>query len=1127
MSSKRSWRALSLLLPLLLLGAAASAAQAQAILNGRVTSEAGAPIELANVYITEMNVSVVTDEEGRYTITIPAERVRGQGVILRARRIGFVAREVPILINQGTQTHDFALRQDVNRLTEIVVTGVSAGTEQRKVPFAVTTLSADEMPVASSNALSALQAKVPGAHIVNPSGRPGQAPSIVIRGPKSLDASGRGQGPLVIVDGIIMEGGTQDLNPHDIESIEIVKGAAGSSVYGSRAGAGVIQITTKSGRNAVPGVRFNVRNETGFSDIQGRYPTATRHTLMMDETATRFCINVSGQPACSRVVDFQDEALRVNEQGGDFALTPYPFTNDFGISNTPPRSHLKGYFQTGLWPVTFNPVDAAVTPGLYNQTNVDMQGRFGNTGFFASVSHQLEEGAIIGIEGDRRSSARINLDQSIGDDWNVQLTSYFARRQSDNSGSGNDFFRLTRQPLGANIVARDRFGRYFVRSNPLNQGGQNYNPVAYIEQTDNESKSDRYLGSMIARYTPLDWLQLEGTASLDRQSGNGFALNDRGFRTTSSGTANLGSTSASSFSDLAYNLGFSALARHEFTPDLLASLNARYTFERQDSESISASGSNIAIPGLRDLDMATESFGIGSGSSSVRAIGASLGGNVEYLERYIFDAVYRYDGSSLFGENERWAPYYRGSFAWRIAEEPFWPWSDAIDELKLRASIGTAGGRPSFSAQYETVSIGAGGSVSGNTLGNKDLKPETTTETEFGFDAEIMGRYGISMTYARAITKDQIFEVPVPTATGFGSQWRNAGTLDGRAWEVALTLPFVNRGDFNWTSRLSWDQTRTYIDELGVPAFFQSTSSSTFRYATGERIGNIYGKKFVTSCSELPAPFNTQCGPGQEFQHNDQGFVVWVGEGRSWTQGVTDNLWQATKPGCIVGGVGRTSFTGEVACEAEGGTVNTPWGVPELHWGMLIVRRDSLASPQLVNIGNTLPDYRLSMSHNVRWRKFSAFFLVDRSVGNSLMNEEIHWSLGDFMVAEQDQIGQTVESAKPIGYYWRAPRPDHSSGVGGFYDVLGANNHTVQDGSYTKLRELSLSYDIGQIPGLQFGEWAVTLTGRNLYTWTDFVGWDPEVGVGGGNLGSSAINAVASYQYPPRRTFTFTVNTRF
>ena len=147
MSSKRSWRAWSFVLSLVLVSASASAAHAQAILNGRVTSEAGAPIELANVYITEMNISVVTDEEGRYTITIPSERVRGQGVILRARRIGFIAREVPVLINQGTQTHDFALRQDVNRLTEIVVTGVSAGTEARKVPFAVTTINAEDMPV--------------------------------------------------------------------------------------------------------------------------------------------------------------------------------------------------------------------------------------------------------------------------------------------------------------------------------------------------------------------------------------------------------------------------------------------------------------------------------------------------------------------------------------------------------------------------------------------------------------------------------------------------------------------------------------------------------------------------------------------------------------------------------------------------------------------------------------------------------------------------------------------------------------------------------------------------------------------------------------------------------------------
>ena len=117
----------------------------------------------------------------------------------------------------------------------------------------------------------------------------------------------------------------------------------------------------------------------------------------------------------------------------------------------------------------------------------------------------------------------------------------------------------------------------------------------------------------------------------------------------------------------------------------------------------------------------------------------------------------------------------------------------AIDQFKFRAAVGTAGGRPSFSAQYEAFSIGTGGSITAQTLGNKDLKPETTLETEYGIDAELFHKYGLTLTYARDITTDQILPVPPSVSSGFSSQWKNAGTMDGRTWEVSLNVPLINK----------------------------------------------------------------------------------------------------------------------------------------------------------------------------------------------------------------------------------------------------------------------------------------------------------------------------------------------
>ena len=217
----RSLRGPQTLFVLALLAGGAAQAQAQnAVITGRVTSEQGQPLQGANVYITELNLSVGTNATGNYTITVPAARVSGQSVMLRARSVGFTPQSRQITIRAGAQTVDFSMRPDVTRLSEVVVTGVAAATEQIKVPFAVARVDTSDMPVTGGNAVAQLQGKIPGANIVSASGRPGDAPSVVLRGPASINASGRSQGPLYIVDGVILQGGTPDLNPSAIENIE-------------------------------------------------------------------------------------------------------------------------------------------------------------------------------------------------------------------------------------------------------------------------------------------------------------------------------------------------------------------------------------------------------------------------------------------------------------------------------------------------------------------------------------------------------------------------------------------------------------------------------------------------------------------------------------------------------------------------------------------------------------------------------------------------------------------------------------------------------------------------------------------------------------------------------------------
>jgi TonB-linked SusC/RagA family outer membrane protein len=1096
-----------------------------ATIAGTVKSESGQPIENANAYIKEMNISVGTNAQGRYSIVIPAERVRGQSVTLSVRAIAHLAQTKPITIRAGTQTVDFEMQRDINRLQEVVVTGVTAGTEQKKTTFTVSSLNAEQdLQVPATNALQELAAKVPGASVVQSSGRPGSAPSVMLRGPRSINASGRSQEPLVLVDGIILNGNTTDIDPEDIESIEVVKGAAASSLYGSRAGNGIISITTKSAKNSSPGLHINARQEQGFSSVNGNYRFAKDHMLIMSEDNTRFCIKQSGLPMCSRTVDLLQEAYRINDQGGDASLTPYLFERDFGIANAATKPELKGLFMANQWPVMWNPIDQAATNNPYYSSTLDLNGRAGSTGYYASFNNLANQGAIKFLQGYRRQSARVNVDQKMGDNFDTQINTYFQRSQTYPDGN---WFNLTRQHPNTNLLATDSKGRLFIRPDPTAETSQNYNPLYDNATIYGVTRADRFLGSMTNRYDMTPWLTFDATTAYDSRRASGVDQSDKGYRTTVVGPANSGQIGARSDYGVSYNVALGATATHGFGRDLMSRVNLRYTYDDQEAQTDSASGNTLAVPGLLTLTNATTSLTPYYIQSSVKAIGASAGLNLEYKERYIFDGAVRNDGSSLFGAAQRWHSYHRESFAWRASEEPWFPAKDIFNDVKFRAAVGTAGGRPRFDAQYEAFTIGTGGAITATTLGNKNLRPETTLETEYGIDAEFFHRYGLNLTYARDITTDEILQVPPSVSSGFSSQWLNAGTMDGKTWEASLNVPLITRRNLVWTSRVNWDQSIAHITQMNVPAFFQSTDGASIKYAVGERYGDVYGKQFVTQCSQLPADFAAQCGPGQEWQKNDEGYVVWVGKGNSPDQGITNNLWQAVRPGCIVNGVGRTDITGAINCLKAGGKVNNPWGQPVVNWGMIQVMRDSSANPALQMLGNGQPLWKASWAQNLQYKRINLYVLLDKTYGRHVFNEDRHWSLGDFMTADEDQLGKSVGSAKPIGYYWRAPAPDNAAGVGGFYDVLGANSLTYEDATFMKLREVSGAFNIGRVPKLA-GDWTISFVGRNLYTWTRYTGWDPDIGdTSNSNANSGAIVGVQAYQYPPTRQFTITLSSKF
>ncbi len=314
--------------------------------------------------------------------------------------------------------------------------------------------------------------------------------------------------------------------------------------------------------------------------------------------------------------------------------------------------------------------------------------------------------------------------------------------------------------------------------------------------------------------------------------------------------------------------------------------------------------------------------------------------------------------------------------------------------------------------------------------------------------------------------------------------------------------------------RGTWDRTRTYIKELFVPEFTTTGgtgqgTASFFRIREGERYGTIYGTKFLTKCSELPASVAGDCGtPGASYQINDEGWLVWVGAGNSVTEGITKNLWTTELPGS------QSPF---------GNSIPLSFGHPIRNW---VARgQPGEGSVQRDVMGNTFPTYRFTFTNDIQYKKLTLYTLLDATMGHRINNQTRGWGLLDFASRDFDQAGKSVETAKPVGYGWRCGGTCSGAGTGGFYDALGPNNYNVENGSYAKLREVSLTYKVGPIAGA--GDWTLGLVGRNIFTITNYSGFDPEVGASGGVSGSGLINQVDAFGAPQLRNFTFSVSTRF
>jgi hypothetical protein len=699
------------------------------------------------------------------------------------------------------------------------------------------------------------------------------------------------------------------------------------------------------------------------------------------------------------------------------------------------------------------------------------------------------------------------------------VNTFFARAEEDGfnqqGGNGNAFFQLTRTPPIVNLLQTDSRGRLLVRPNIQGGGAQNANPLVQLAGNRRVDFTNRFVGSANVRFTPATWLNADANFGYDNSDQDGRRFQNRGFRTTGPNAAAANNGSLFNYATNARSLnGGAGFTLPNISPinQLQITPSARVIYLQQDYRDRTVSGSQLSVSGVEATENATQNtLSTTAQQTSVRQLSYVGGLRGEFKERYIIDASVRRDGNSTFGSDARWANYGRIAGAWIASSESFLQNVRNLDLVKFTANYGTSGLGPRFSAQYETFDIGSGGTLTPNIRGNPNLRPQVNAEAEFGFEVGAFNGLTLQTTYARSNTRDQILPVGIPGAQGFREQWTNAGTLRNESVEVSFGFPVFRRNGVNWTGRLNYERTVTTVAKLNVPTFYTGGSlqatEAMFRVAEGERFGTFYGRNFLTDCSQLDPAFVNQCGAGRAFQRNQDGLIVWTGEGNSINDGVTKNLWNANLP-----------------------AAQAPWGVP-VAWGHPIIQRvpNAFGAAAQVPLGRALPDFRTAASTNFAWRRLTAFALVDAAVGQSVYNLSRHWAYLDFLSRDQDQTGRAIGDVKPTSYYYRAGQPDNSAGIGGLYDVLGPNNYFTEKSSYAKLREVTLSYNVGRIVNavrdLQIG-----VTGRNLYTWTKYRGFDPEVGIVGtqsGSFGSGALTAVDAFTFPNARTFSFNISTRF
>ncbi|MFV5690453.1 SusC/RagA family TonB-linked outer membrane protein [Flavobacterium sp. LT1R49] len=1027
---------------------------------------------------------VITDSDGNFALRVNPKNK------LFISTIGYKSQSVPL---NGRQSIKIKLVSSIESLKEIVVTsqkvsnnGLMNIADRDRTTSAVSINAADLENTQAASIDEALQGRLSGVDIVANSGDPGAGMQIRIRGTSSITGS---SDPLIVVDGMPYETSVPDdfnfgsadengyaallnIAPSDIETITILKDAAATAIWGSRAASGVLLITTKRGGVSAPKITYTYKGT--YSELPPTIPmlNGDQYSQLIPEEF----MNRNGVPLNTLFVkEFQYDPQDVY--------------------------FYKNYSQNTNW------VDAITQAGITGDHNLSLQGGGQKARYFTSVGYYKQKGVTIGT-GVERVNARLNLDYVVSDrikfKTDISYTHTDTQRNYVNSKDSEDKLRgvaYTKMP-NMSIYEYDELGNltpnYFSpAANVQGAYGGTYNPLAMAELATNDISEDRIVPHF---NLSVDIIPKIFMSTFDLQFDYASRKNKSFLPQNATGrpfTETVVNRAADADSDQS-----SIITKTNFiyTPNIgekqtfqglvsLQSNDFRYTAHQvmtsNTASSLLTDPSNPSRTQNSDLVLSTR-------NTQARNVGAVFSAQYGLLDRYLINVGIRADGNSKFGANNRYGYFPSVSTRWRISGEPFMKNVKNVDDLSMRLSYGHSGGAPKEDYRffnvynnYQTQYLGLNGVVSGN-MELTNLRWETKIGKNLGFNLQMFNkRLSIDAEIYQTTTKDLRFEdIDVSSVSGYSSiSDQNAGTLKNQGWEIGINATPYRSGKWKVDFNFNISSNKNMITEISE--FYKSEEGNTDRNGEFKRFlqvdnpfGSFYGYKFKGVYTDLEATKARDASGNVIVGPNGQEVLM------RFNYPNTDYVFQP----------------GDAIYED-------------------INKDGNIDSRDVVYLGNSNPKlsggFGPNITFNTQW-KLNLFFTyrLDYDIINGTDMKTTN------MYGWSNQSTAVLARWRNPGDVTNMPRAVYGAG----YNWLGSDRY-VEDASFVRLRSVSLSYSLGKnlLKKLNLEDLRVNVIADNLYTLTKYRGQDPEVSMGKGAFGISIDNAAT----PPTKRFTFGLTTRF